>query len=202
MSRSRSRSTVVVGWSEAFAAHEVDAEHPERPARSDAAREAAERLADRAGGYEVHEATRTQIEQIHHHRHVDEVAATANTVEPVRFDDDTTARAATYPTALLAAGAAVDAVFTGGAVRAFSLARPPGHHAEVERAMGYCFFNNVAIDAQHALDAHGCQRVAIANEGRWRGRGAGEVSRMNLEVSPAGANEGRWRARAAGEVSP
>jgi len=176
---------VVVGHSDAFAAHAVDASHPERPARSDAARLGAERLGERVGRYEVRPATRAQIERIHHAPYVDEVAATAGTAEPVVFDEDTVARADTYATALLAAGAAVgavDAVFAGGATRAFSLARPPGHHAEVDRAMGYCFFNNLAVAAQHAIDVHGCRRVAIVDWDVHHGNGTQRTFETRRDV--------------------
>ena len=68
--------------------------------------------------------------------------------------------------ALRAAGsvvAAVDAVATGEAQKAFCAVRPPGHHAEPDRAMGFCLFNNVAVGAAHALDAHGFGRVAVVD---------------------------------------
>lgn len=176
---------VVVGWSDAFKAHEVDATHPERPSRVDAARAGADRLGDRVGRYEVRPASRHQVERIHHGRYVDEVASTAGTVEPIPFDEDTVARADTYATALLAAGAAVgavDAVMSGHARRGFSLARPPGHHAEVDRAMGYCFFNNVAIAAQHAIDAHGCRRVAIVDFDVHHGNGTQRAFEARSDV--------------------
>ena len=71
----------------------------------------------------------------------------------VRFDADTIASAGTREAALRAAGAAraaVDAVMAGEATNAFCAVRPPGHHAEPHRAMGFCLFNNVAVGALHA----------------------------------------------------
>jgi acetoin utilization deacetylase AcuC-like enzyme len=80
------------------------------------------------------------------------------------IDPDTSMNAHTWQAALRAAGAAVaatDAVIEGRYDNAFCSVRPPGHHAEPARAMGFCFFNNVAIAARHALEVHGLQRVAI-----------------------------------------
>lgn len=156
---------VVVGYAPEFAAHPVDAKHPERPARSDAAWAGAVALGERVGRYDIRRATRAEIERIHHAPYIDELEASATDAEPLVFDADTVASSPTYDAALLAAGSAigaVDAVF-GEAKRAFSLARPPGHHAEVDRALGFCFFNNIAIAAQHAITAHGCRRVAIVD---------------------------------------
>jgi acetoin utilization deacetylase AcuC-like enzyme len=72
----------------------------------------------------------------------------------------------TLEAALIAVGGAcqaVDAVLTGAARNAFCAMRPPGHHAEPERAMGFCFFNQAAIAARHAQVAHGLSRVAIVD---------------------------------------
>ena len=117
------------------------------------------------GRYVVQPAPRAAVERVHHMVYVDQIAATAGCAAPVMFDDDTTAGPRTYEAALLAAGAAIGAVAAvfEGAARAFSLARPPGHHAEVDRAMGFCFFNNVAIAALHALDTGRARRVAIVD---------------------------------------
>ncbi len=180
---------VVVGDTEAFDAHEVDATHPERPARSKAAREGAARLGDRIGRYPVVPATRAQVERIHHPLYVEAIAATEGAPEPVVFDEDTAAYGGTYRAALLSAGAAVggvDAVFALAdapeATRAFALGRPPGHHAEVDRAMGYCFFNSVAIAAQHSIDAHGCKRVAIVDWDVHHGNGTQRSFEMRRDV--------------------
>lgn len=175
---------VVVGDSEEFDAHEVDATHPERPGRSRAVREGVARLGDRVGRYPVTPATRAQVERIHHPLYVDAIARTEGTREPVVFDEDTAAYAGTYRAALLSAGAAigaVDAVFAGAA-RAFALGRPPGHHAEVDRAMGYCFLNGIAIAAQHAIDAHGCKRIAIVDWDVHHGNGTQRAFELRSDV--------------------
>jgi acetoin utilization deacetylase AcuC-like enzyme len=82
----------------------------------------------------------------------------------VQIDADTAVSPGSREAALRAAGgvvAAVDAVMTGEAKRAFCAVRPPGHHAEPDRTMGFCLFNNVAIGAAHARDRHGLARVAV-----------------------------------------
>lgn len=108
-------------------------------------------------------ATRDELAGNHDARYIDEVAATA-TKDLFRFDWDTFAMAATYDTARLAAGgllAVIDAVMEGGADNGAALVRPPGHHAEADRAMGFCFFNNVAIGARYLRSIHGLDRVLI-----------------------------------------
>jgi acetoin utilization deacetylase AcuC-like enzyme len=80
------------------------------------------------------------------------------------LDSDTFVVEASYEAALRAAGGAVrlvDLLMSGEAPSGFSALRPPGHHAEPTRAMGFCLFNNIAVAAQHALDAHGLERVLV-----------------------------------------
>ncbi len=73
------------------------------------------------------------------------------------------------------ATAAVDAVFGGEAANAFLCARPPGHHAETARAMGFCFFNTAAVAARHAQRAHGAERIAIFDWDVHHGNGTQDI---------------------------
>jgi acetoin utilization deacetylase AcuC-like enzyme len=94
------------------------------------------------------------------------------------LDPDTVAMPATLRAALRAAGAAVaatDAVLAGEVANAFCAVRPPGHHATRAQAMGFCFFNNVAVAARHALDVHGLKRVAIIDFDVHHGNGTEDI---------------------------
>ncbi len=109
-------------------------------------------------------ATTEQIAAMHTERHIDRVFAAVPETGYARIDADTIVSPASGAAALRAAGAlvgAVDAVMAGQADNAFCAVRPPGHHAEAERAMGFCLFNNVAIGAAHARALHGLRRVAV-----------------------------------------
>ncbi|GMB81301.1 histone deacetylase family protein [Shinella zoogloeoides] len=95
-----------------------------------------------------------------------------------QIEADTYASPASLQAALTGIGgaiAAVDAVFSGKADNAFVAARPPGHHAEREKAMGFCFFNNAAIAARHAQKAHGAERVAIVDWDVHHGNGTQDI---------------------------
>jgi len=96
----------------------------------------------------------------------------------VRLDPDTAMSTGSLEAALRAAGAAcaaVDAVCTTDARRAFCAIRPPGHHATQDRAMGFCLFNNVALAAHHALARHGLARVAIVDFDVHHGNGTQDI---------------------------
>jgi acetoin utilization deacetylase AcuC-like enzyme len=108
-------------------------------------------------------ATSRELLRVHTAGHLEAVAATTGRIH--RFDPDTQAGPESHRAALLAAGAAVDAVdqvLDGALDRAFCAVRPPGHHAEADRAMGFCLFNNVAVAAAHGL-ARGLERVMIVD---------------------------------------
>jgi acetoin utilization deacetylase AcuC-like enzyme len=103
----------------------------------------------------------------------------------VHLDPDTAMNPHTHRAALRAAGAAVhatDLVATGVAATAFCNIRPPGHHAERGRAMGFCFFNNVAVAAAHALEHHGLERVAIVDFDVHHGNGTEDIFRDDPRV--------------------
>jgi acetoin utilization deacetylase AcuC-like enzyme len=156
-----------------FREHDAGLGHPERPERLDAVRSGL-----RDAGLEAklrllspRAATREEIERVHAPEHAARVAATAG--KTVRFDPDTRASPRSYEAALLAAGAVVDAVdrvLDDDLDRAFCAVRPPGHHAEADRAMGFCLFNNVAAAAAHAL-ARGLERVLVIDPDVHHGNG-------------------------------
>jgi acetoin utilization deacetylase AcuC-like enzyme len=116
-----------------------------------------------------------------HIRHIDELSARGGG----RVDMDTIAVEATYAAALRAAGggvALVDALLSGEAATGFSALRPPGHHAEPDRAMGFCFFGNAAVAARHAQRAHGAERVLIVDWDVHHGNGTNEIFRSDPSV--------------------
>jgi acetoin utilization deacetylase AcuC-like enzyme len=95
-----------------------------------------------------------------------------------RIDPDTSMNVHTWTAALHAAGAtlaATDAVLAGELENAFCAVRPPGHHACRDHAMGFCFFNNIAIAARYALDRHGLERVAIVDFDVHHGNGTEDI---------------------------
>jgi len=117
-------------------------------------------------------ATREEITAVHDPEYVDRIAATAGK-EARHLDADTVTSSKTYEVVLLASGgllAAIDAVMDD-VDNAFALVRPPGHHAERNRAMGFCIFNNVAIGAQYARSQHGLERVLIVDWDLHHGNG-------------------------------
>ena len=147
--------------------HDPGAGHPERPDRLRAI--AAALQGDEFAALDRRDAPLgdpERIELAHPAHHVDRVLGTIPQAGLVHIDGDTAVSSGSREAALRAVGAvcaAVDAVAGGDARNAFCAVRPPGHHAEAERAMGFCLFNNVAIGAFHARRAHGLNRVAVVD---------------------------------------
>jgi acetoin utilization deacetylase AcuC-like enzyme len=146
--------------------HEMGQWHPECPARLSAIED--QLIASRIDTLIEREspplADEAALLRVHTEAHVEYIRSCAPKEGYAPIDPDTSMNAHTWQAALRAAGAAVaatDAVIEGRYDNAFCSVRPPGHHAEPARAMGFCFFNNVAIAARHALEVHGLQRVAI-----------------------------------------
>ena len=128
-------------------------------------------------------ATVEELGWIHEPGYIDLVRSTAGKTVPM--DADTIAGPLTWPTALLAAGGfleALDRVMDGTVPSAIALVRPPGHHAEASRAMGFCFFNNAAIGAEHLLRRHGLGRVLIVDYDLHHGNGTERAFYERREV--------------------
>jgi acetoin utilization deacetylase AcuC-like enzyme len=160
-----------------FREHDSGPGHPERPERLDFIRRALDEagLLHRLVLLSPRPATAEELQRVHTPDHVRRIAGTAG--RTVRFDPDTQAGPRSYEAALKAAGAVVDAVdrvLDGEIDRAFCLVRPPGHHAETATAMGFCFFNNVAVGAAQAL-ARGLSRVMIVDFDVHHGNGTQEI---------------------------
>lgn len=123
-------------------------------------------------------ADHTQLLRVHPLSHIEAVMDAVPHDGHHHMDDDTILSPKTGEAALRAAGgvcAAVDAVARGEVRNAFVAVRPPGHHAERSRAMGFCFFNNAAVGAYHAREAHGLQRVAVMDWDVHHGNGTQHI---------------------------
>jgi acetoin utilization deacetylase AcuC-like enzyme len=162
---------------ESHLAHDVPG-HPERPARILALE--AEMGRHRWFGCDVREAPAAGREQLtavhpaHHVTYVEELSVRGGGM----IDMDTAVEPGTYEAALHACGAAVavvDALLGGEARAAVAGTRPPGHHAETARAMGFCFFNNVAVAARRARDAFGIERVLVLDWDVHHGNGTEQI---------------------------
>jgi acetoin utilization deacetylase AcuC-like enzyme len=166
-----------------FTEHQTPPGHPERSERAEVMDVVANGWR-RSGGEVVapRAATEDELSRVHDRRYLKRIAATAG--KSVALDQDTFTSPETHDIALLAAGAAIEGVervIDGRHQRALALVRPPGHHAEADRAMGFCFYNNVAIGAAHAR-ARGVERVAIVDYDVHHGNGTQHIFEDDPQV--------------------
>jgi acetoin utilization deacetylase AcuC-like enzyme len=169
--------------------HEMGAGHPECPQRLDAidAYLQSTGLRESLDRREADPAPLVDIELAHGRMHVAAMRGLSDVLREeidaggpthTQVDPDTSMNVHTWTAALRAAGAALaatDAVMAGELDNAFCAVRPPGHHACRDQAMGFCFFNNVAIAAKYALERHGLQRVAIVDFDVHHGNGTEDI---------------------------
>lgn len=167
--------------------HDMGAGHPESPARLQAISD--QLLASGLGNFLLHVdaplASREQLERVHDPRYVNAIERASPRHGSIHLDPDTAMNPHTLNAALRAAGAAVlatDMVIESKAETAFCGIRPPGHHAERTRAMGFCIFNNVAVAAAHALEHHRLARVAVADFDVHHSNGTEDIFRDDERV--------------------
>jgi acetoin utilization deacetylase AcuC-like enzyme len=196
-------------------AHDPGSDHPECTGRLPALRAALAADADLAHLVDPRMATpasEDDLLRVHTAAHVEHVRAGA--LEATRrgarvwLEQDTAVSARSWDAALAAAGcaaSAADAVATGAATSAFALSRPPGHHAEAGRAMGFCLFNNVAIAARHVQATGAARRVLVVDWDAHHGNGTEDVFRedpsvfvLSLHLSPHYPGTGSAADRGAG----
>jgi acetoin utilization deacetylase AcuC-like enzyme len=161
-------------YDDRFLLHRAPYDHPEHPGRLSAiwSRLEADGLVERCRRIPAREATHEELRAIHTDEHIDRVEATARR-EHAQLDPDTYTSRDSAEAARLAAGGLVDLtreVLSGALSNGFALVRPPGHHAEADRAMGFCLFNNVAVAAEAARRA-GVARVLIVDWDLHHGNG-------------------------------
>lgn len=167
--------------------HEMGQDHPECPQRLSAINDRLliTGLLDYMHSYDAPLATEAQLLRAHGADYVHEILNSAPSEGYHRVDPDTSMNPYTAIAALRSAGAAVqatDLVIGGEVPAAFCCVRPPGHHAERNAAMGFCFFNNAAVGVLHALEHHGLSRVALIDFDVHHGNGSEDILQNDPRV--------------------
>lgn len=167
--------------------HNMGEGHPEGPERLAAIKDRlmASQIFDFLHEIEAPEVSDIQLSRVHTPRYLSYLESVQPHVGTFRVDTDTAMNSATLNAAGHSAGAvikAVDMVMKKQAPNAFCAIRPPGHHACSDKAMGFCFFNNVAVGAMHAIAEHGLERVAILDFDVHHGNGTEEIFKDDERV--------------------
>jgi len=167
--------------------HEMGAAHPECPQRLDVITDMLMtlRVLDMLVHYDAPEVTLEQLLRVHDAGYMDFLERILPKSDYRNIDMDTRMNPKTLRAARFAAGSvvlAVDRVMAGDIKNAFCAVRPPGHHATADTAMGFCFYNNVAVGAAHAIAEHGLERVAIIDFDVHHGNGTDAIFDGNDSV--------------------
>jgi len=167
--------------------HDMGQQHPEQPARLSVINDQiiSSGLSFVCPQYHSEKVTLEQLHCAHLHSYVNDIYKNAPTHGVLNIDADTQMMPATLSAAQYAAGAgvmAVDLLMQKKHRAAFCPVRPPGHHAEKDKAMGFCFFNNVAIAAKYAIKHYGLERVAIIDFDVHHGNGTQSIVQGDKQI--------------------
>jgi acetoin utilization deacetylase AcuC-like enzyme len=185
--------SMIVVATERFAEHQTPPGHPESPERATVMDAVADEWRH-AGGDLVAPgpATNDQLARVHDEAYLERIADTAG--RAAKLDPDTYTSPESVEIAHLAAGAAIDAVglVVGGSHRrGLALVRPPGHHAEADRAMGFCLYNNVAVAVAHAKTL-GVSKVAVLDYDVHHGNGTQHMFESDPDVLYVSVHQSRF----------
>lgn len=170
-----------------FHLHEMGEEHPESPHRLDSINKQLEQsgLADVLRLVRAQKATNDDLLRVHSLHHIANLEKNAPQSGYYALDSDTRLNKYTLEAAYYAAGAgmvAVDEIFSGHASMAFCAVRPPGHHACFDKAMGFCFFNNISVAAAYAIEKYHLDQVVIIDFDVHHGNGTEDIFAHNDQV--------------------
>ncbi|MBN1224266.1 MAG: histone deacetylase [Candidatus Aminicenantes bacterium] len=191
-----------------YMGHDMGAFHPESPRRLEAIyRMIQDEIEFEYQAIEPRPAAEEEIQWIHTRAYIDTVSNSAGK-DRVVLDPDTSTSALSYEAAMLAAGGvmrAVELIMLGEVKNAFAFIRPPGHHAEASRAMGFCLFNNIAIGAEYLLEKNNLKRILIVDWDLHHGNGTQhsfyerkDVLYFSTHQFPHYPGTGYWDERGAG----
>lgn len=174
-----------------FRLHEMGADHPEAPYRLEAINKQLENngLLEVLRSVQAKKAMDVDLQRVHSLHHISSLKEKAPQQGYVAVDSDTRLNQHSLEAAYYAAGAgicAVDEVFSTRAKKAFCAVRPPGHHACYDKAMGFCFFNNIAVAAAYALEKYALDQVVIIDFDVHHGNGTEDIFAHNDQVQMFG----------------
>jgi acetoin utilization deacetylase AcuC-like enzyme len=182
--------------------HNMGHFHVETPQRLEAIyRMIDEKILFSLNKIEPRPATKDELARIHTRDYIDRIESTAGK-DLVQLDPDTSTSSKSWEVACLAAGGvlnAVDSILNQKIQNGFALVRPPGHHAEASRAMGFCLFNNIAIGAAHLIEKHGLKKILVVDWDLHHGNGtqnsyydSDEVLYFSTHQFPHYPGTGHW----------